>query len=94
MEFQANLLDVLEHSHSKIGTLKSSKSMKYYQSDRERCSTMKPRLEYYTTETEVEGKRERKSGDERKRRRRKSRHSRSHRYSLIEETRDNNGNDR
>lgn len=78
---KANLLDVLEHSHSKIGTLKSSKSMKYYQSDRERCSTMKPRLEYYTTETEVEGKRERKSGDERKRRRRKSRHSRSHRSS-------------
>ena len=93
-EFQANLLDVLEHSHSKIGTLKSSKSMKYYHSDRDRCSTMKPRLEYYTTETEVEGKRERKSGDERRRRRRKSRHSRSHRYSLIEESRDNNGNDR
>jgi len=77
---KANLLDVLEHSHSKIGTLKSSKSMKYYHSDRDRCSTMKPRLEYYTTETEVEGKRERKSGDERRRRRRKSRHSRSHRF--------------
>ena len=70
-------MEVLEHSQvSKMGTIKSSNTMKYYSSTKKTGDSMRA-LEYpgkscnYTTETE-DGRRSREKRDQRKRRKRRT----------------------
>ncbi|CAG5090892.1 Oidioi.mRNA.OKI2018_I69.PAR.g12754.t1.cds [Oikopleura dioica] len=74
---QGDLMEVLEHSQvSKMGTIKSSNTMKYYSSTKKTGDSMRA-LEYpgkscnYTTETE-DGRKSREKRDQRKRRKRRT----------------------